>query len=85
MKIHTTAHLLIVVAEFPIYPCHFFGQFTALGTSYQKTIGVAKTSAFLGCLHAPRAGFHGTSTHEPLDIWGGWEAWNKRIRKDSDA
>jgi len=35
MKIHTTAHLLIVAAEFPIYPCRFFGQFTALGTSCQ--------------------------------------------------
>jgi len=35
MKIHTTAHLLIVAAEFPIYPCRFFGQFTALGSSYQ--------------------------------------------------
>jgi hypothetical protein len=36
MKIHTTAHLLIVAAEFPIYPCRFFGQFTALGTSYRN-------------------------------------------------
>jgi hypothetical protein len=36
MKIRTTAHLLIVAAEFPIYPCRFFGQFTALGTSCQS-------------------------------------------------
>jgi hypothetical protein len=35
MKIRTTAHLLIVAAEFPIYPCRFFGQFTALRSSYQ--------------------------------------------------
>lgn len=35
MKIRTNAHLLIVAAEFPIYPCRFFGQFTALGSSYQ--------------------------------------------------
>ena len=36
MKIHTTAHLLIVAAEFPIYPCRFLGQFTALGSSLRN-------------------------------------------------
>ena len=57
MKIHTTAHLLIVAAEFPIYPCRFFGQFTALGSSYQNQAFVVwKGSVFWGS-DVRRAGF----------------------------
>ena len=48
MKIHTTAHLLIVAAEFPIYPCRFLGQFTALGSSLRNEAVIPqKRSKFL--------------------------------------
>jgi hypothetical protein len=57
MKIHTTAHLLIVAAEFPIYPCRFFGQFTALGSSYHKQAFVVSKGCVFGASDVRRAEF----------------------------